>query len=294
MKPLLKTLLCLLLVSTAVSRVTAQTYLAPATVNPAAEADFTRINVNLSAYHQAAGVSGSDKGGGLNVGIPVPYGGQRDGKYLFAGIRIDDRLLNLTNDMTALLRYAMRFQVGQKLYLSAGIAAGVAYTHVAVNRLLEDGGYDPAWQDIKANSVRFTGQTGIQLYNDRFAVGLFGGFPYGNSHIGMNARFRTNPEKKCAFEMYAYGYYYIAANKWYGDFYVQGILGKSLAIGLGYDTDNYMQAIASLSIKTLKVSYACGFFNFSVGKAGVTPLQHNITLGLTFKNKTDRENDYYK
>ena len=294
MRPI-RTLLCLLLVCLAVSHTEAQTFLTPAAVNPASEADQTRINVNLHAYHQGAGILGSDKGGLLNVGIPTLYGGNhRDGKYLFCGVTVSDRSLNLTNDMTAILRYTMRFQVANKLYLSAGIAAGVDYVHVAVNRLLEDGGYDPAWQDIKANSVRFTGQTGIQLHNDRFAVGLFGGFPYEGSHIGMNARFRTNPEKKCAYEMYAYGYYYIAANKWYGDFYVQGILGKSLAIGLGYDTDNYMQAIASLSIKTLKVSYACGFFNFSVGKAGVNTLQHNITLGLTFKNKTDRENDYYK
>lgn len=293
MRPI-RTLLCLLLVCLAVSHTEAQTFLTPAAVNPASETDQTRINVNLHAYHQGAGTLGSDKGGRLNVGIPVPYGGQRDGKYLFAGIRIDDRSLNLTNDMTTLLRYAMRFQVGQKLFLSAGIAAGVAYTHVAVNRLLEDGGYDPAWQDIKANSVRFAAQTGVQLHNDRFAVGLFGGFPYEGSHIGMNARFRTNPEKKCAFEMYAYGYYYTVTRKWYGDFYIQGVLGRAIALGVGYDTDNYMQAIATLSIKTLHVTYACGFYNFSTGKAGITTIRHNVTLGLTFKNKTDRENDYYK
>lgn len=286
----------MLLVSMAVSRAAAQTFLAPAAVNPAAEADYTRINVSLSAYHQAAGVSGSAKGGALNIGVPVNYGGsQREGKYLFAGISINDRSINLTNDMTTLLRYAMRFQVGQKLYLSAGVAAGIDYTHVNVNRLIDDGGYDPAWQDMRPNSVRFAAQTGVQLHNDRFAVGIFGGFPYRNSHIGMNARFRTNPEKKCAFELYAYGYYYTAARKWYGDFYIQGVLGRAVALGVGYDTDNYMQAIATLSIKTLHVTYACGFYNFSTGTAGITTLQHNATIGLTIRSKADREeSEYYK
>ncbi len=274
----------------------AQTFLTPSAVNPAAEADRLRTNISLHAYHQGAGVTGSEKGGMLNIGIPIGYGSnkQRDGKYLFAGLTLTDRAINLTNDLTGLLRYAMRFQVGNNLFLSGGVAGGVDYTHVAVNRLVEDGGHDPTLQDVRPNSVRFTGQTGVQLHNDRFAVGIFGGFPYNGSHVGMNARFGTDPEKKFAFELYAYGYYYIAKRQWLGDFYMQGVIGRSLALGLGYNTDNYMQAVATLAIKTLRVSYACGFFNFSTGKAGINTIQHNITLGMTFKNKKDRENDYYK
>ncbi len=290
--------LCLLIgcLCVCIGRTQAQTFLIPSAVNPAAEADLLRPNLSLQAYHQAAGVSGSEKGGTLNVGIPVNYGhNRRDGRYLFVGLTLDDRLLNLTNDLTGLLRYAMRFQVGAKLFLSGGLAAGLDYTHVAVNRLIEDGGHDPALSDVRPNSLRFAGQTGLQLHNDRFAVGLFGGFPYDDSHIGMNARFRTDPEKKFTFELYAYGYYHFARRRWLGDFYIQGLIGKSLGIGIGYNTDNYLQAIASLSIKgALRIGYACGFYNFSTGKAGINTLQHNITLGMTFRSRADRENDNYK
>lgn len=293
MRTIIRALTCLAFL-TATGVATAQTFLTPSAVNPAAEADRLRLSIDLQAYHQGAGVTGSEKGGRLNIGIPVGYGAnRRDGKYLFAGLTLTDRSLNLTNDLTGLLRYAMRFQVGQDLFLSGGVAGGADYTHVAVHRLLEDGGHDPALQDVRPNSVRFAGQAGLQLHNDRFAVGIFGGFPYDGSHIGLNARFRTDPGKKFAFELYAYGYYYIAKRKWFGDFYMQGLIGRSLALGLGYNTDNYMQAVATLAIKTLRVSYACGFFNFSTGKAGINTMQHNVTLGLTFKNKKDRENDYY-
>lgn len=263
----------------------------PDMINPAALGERSNISIGLNAYHQGLGIYGSEKGGLLNVNAPIKYTKGRDPKYLFVGLQIQDKQVNLTNSLTAMAKYAMRFQLGKDLFVSAALSGGVDYKYINFDKMIEDGGNDPILDNLTEHEILFTSKAGVQVHDkDRWGAGVFTGFPYKNTHIGVNAFWRTNTSKKFILELYAYGYYYPQKEKWLGSFYMQCIVGKVLGLGANYSTDNYMQAFASITVKGFQVGYGCGFYDFRTSVYGANTIRHNLFIFLTLGNKRDKDN----
>ena len=268
-------------------------HLTPMAINPAAEGDMTNVSMTLQAFHQGTGIMGAERGGLLNVSLPTQYGSEKgkDAKYLYIGFTMQDKNLNITNDFRGMLRYAMRFKVNEKMYFTGGLAAGLDYTHINTDRLLTDGGYDPALQDMEPNTVAFRWQAGIQLHNRRFAVGLFTDFPGRGSLIGCNARVRTNPDKKFCLEAYSFMYYYLdkrMTNRQVIEGHLQGVIGRFLVLGAGYNSTGLFTALAALRVKNMNIGYGCGLSHFKTSAGGANTIRHTLTLDLVFKSKAER------
>ncbi len=266
--------------------------------NPTAVGEGAALRIDLSAELYNIDFARSKKEAALDITIPIAMGRNRQSKSLmYVGLTTGNTYFNVENRFTAMARYGLRFDLSNRnreLYLTTALGAGVDYDHIDIGRLLE-GGSDPFLNDLSPNSVRFAGQAGVSVHNDRFSVGVFTprfAQRVAETEIGLSAGYASDRSRKVAIRLCGYGTYAKAGDNagFYGRVSASIFLARFIGLDLDYDSRNRMHIGASLHIKEkMSVLYSCGFSAFRFKTDGVPFISHYIGLSFSFSKNKEKE-----
>lgn len=261
------------------------------------EGDALRFDLSCELHNP--GFEGARKDACLGFDLPFPNR-RMPGRRMFAGLSAVNRSFNVENLFAVQGRYGIRFDLSgprRSLYLTTALGAGLEYAHIDVSRLLESGS-DPYLNSLAPKEVRFAGQAGISLHNDRFSVSVFSARlaqRFAESEVAVGAGWRTVPDRKVSFSLRGYGSWAKeGANAgFYCRVFAQVLFGRFLGFCTDYDSRNRLHAGASIHVKErFSLAYSAGFQAFRLRAGGEPFLSHFITLSFSFNAENKRENLY--